>query len=360
MKPIFTHFLATAVGVVAILLFQQSREKQAAAANAAHKQVGTDLAGSKHFDPSARPPGRHKPRPDHDETDGVWLKEPSRADLEQWLAHLKGNPRSLAEAQATVGLLTNNPDLVRKALEADPNNPQLQFIGATFSSFPDEERLALAERFFKQDTDNGMAAYLYSSQLLKSGDPKAALEILRSATDRGKMDDFQKRMSFSFEDAIAGAGVSRDDAKLLSAFSLPMSHLSDFTSFAGSLNDMAKTLPMEEASEIGSLAASMGRRVGEQAEPKSFVSTLVGLSLEEKTLAGLPDDAPSPYQGLTVAEARESIAIERKNIKRTLKEIPDYETLFQSNPELKSGFVDRFRMLGEAEATNWLIQQTKK
>jgi tetratricopeptide (TPR) repeat protein len=357
MKPNLTRLLAFVIAVIAILLFLKFRSGSRAHADAAQTNSGTEHAASGTSKAGARPPGRHEPRPDRERAAG---KEIGAADLERWLAGFKGSPRTIAEANATVGLLNHNADLIRKAIEMDPDNPLLLYLGAVRRDFSDEERLLLAEAFFKQDSDNSMAAYLYAAQLLKSGDTEKAIEILGSATERRSMNDHNARMGEMFEEAFAGAGMSRDMAKLLSIANLSLPYLRDFLSFSDSLNEMAKTLPPEKAAEINSLNATMGSRVSQRTEPGTLLNHLAGLFLEEKTLAGLPDDAPSPYQGLTVAEARESITIERDRLKESMKRLPEIETLLPGNPELTNGYVERFRTLGEAEALKWLLEETDK
>lgn len=355
MKPNLAILLAILAAITAILLIPKFHDQDAGAAVAAPKQRDSKRTNSGSSSPDARPPGRHNPRPERAKSQSEEIGAP---ELEKWLAGLKGDTRTIAEAYATVGLLNNDPDLLRKALEMDPDNPLLLYHCAARGDFSDEERLVLAGRFLKQDPDNAMAAYLYSAKLLGAGDSEKALEILRSASERHLMDDFNDKMGVMFEEALIGAGMSRDRAKLLSISNLSLPYIRDFSDLSDSLNKMAKSLPPEEASKIGALTASMGKRLGEQAESGTLINQIVGLKLEEKTLLGLPDDAPSPYQGLTVAEARESIANERENIKELMKHLPDLETILPGNPELSNGYVDRFRTLGEVEALKWLREQT--
>lgn len=356
MKPNLSKFLGIALAIIAILLCLKFRDNASADSDAARKQSQTKRAASGAANPHApHPPGRRNPRPDREESGS---SEISAAELENWLAGLKGDTRTIAEAYATVGLLNDDSDLIRKALEMDPENPLLLYIGAARGDFSNEERLSLAERFHKQDPENAIAAYLYSAQLLKSGDREKGLEILRDANERRMMDDFNGGMSVMIEDAYAGAGMSRDDAKLQSITNLSLPYISDFISLAASLNDSAKASTPAEAAKINALTAAMGKRIGGQAASGTLINQLLGLKIEEKTLLGLPDDAPSPYQGLTVAEARESIAIEREDIKRSTSPYPELETLLPGNAVLTNGFVERFRALGEVEAVRWLREQT--
>lgn len=356
MKPNLSKLLAIVVTSIAILLCLRFCGNRSADDNATRKdaQTGRDASGTP--DPhDSRPPERRKPRPERVKSAGG---EIGAADLERWLAGLKGDTRTIAEANAIVGLLNHDPELIRKALEMDPNNPMLLRLGVNSGDFSDGERIALAERFFKQDPDNALAAYMYAARLFKSGDAEKALEILGSGAERQRMDDYNARMGILFEESFAGAGMSRDGAKLLSIANLSLPYMSDLFSISDSLNDSAKASSPPEAAKINALSAAMAKRLGGQAGSRTIIAHLAGLGLESKTLAGLPDNAPSPYAGLTVAEARESIAIESENLKESMRKLPSIETLLPGNPELTNGYVERFRELGEAEALKWLLEQT--
>ena len=99
----------------------------------------------------------------------------------------------------------------------------------------------------------------------------------------------------------------------------------------------------------------MGMRIAEQSSSGGFTDQLAGLNLEEEALRGLSDDAASQYSGLTVGEARESIAAERDNIGKAMKMIPDdFGKLLSKNPELMGRFIDRYRLVGGMEAVKWL------
>jgi hypothetical protein len=354
MKTIVTHLLAVALGVMAALLLRPASDDLKTSSLETQK---SERAKRGMADPATSPPAGTASRIDRRQIEAELSKEITAADLEKWLAGKKGDSRSLAEAQAIAGLLTHNPDLIRQALKDDPENPHLLYIGATQSSFTQEERLALCERFFRQDTRNGLAAYIYAAQLFKAGDTKKGIEILSSSQDRPRIDAFATQTQLLMDDAYIAAGCSPDKAKALSVFGLGIPYYSDLQALAGSINDLGNSLPPNEAADLRALTASMGMRLHDQTRSVTFIDHLIGLKLEEKTLAGLADDAPSPYEGITVEQARQAITKEREELRKVMEQAP-MEVILSSDPELVDRYFDRFRLMGELEATKWWLGTT--
>lgn len=354
MKTIITHSLAVAIGVLAAILLRPTSDDQMTSSDETQKseRVKRGVADS------VTPPPAGISSPIDQRQFGAGRSEKiTTADLEQWLAGKKWDPRSLAEAQAITGLLTGNPDLIRQAIEADPENPHLLYIGATLSSFTAEEHLALSERFFRQDPQNGLAAYIYAAQLFKTGDTKKGIEILSSSQDRPRIDAFATQTQLLMDEAYIAAGCSPGKAKALSLFNLEIPYYSDLQSLAGSINDLGNSLPPEEAADLRALAASMGMRLNDQTNSVMFVDHLIGLKLEEKTLAGLANNAPSPYEGITVEQARQAITNEREELRRVMEQAP-LEVILSSDPAVVDRYIDRIRLMGELEATKWWLGTT--
>jgi hypothetical protein len=350
-KNFITHFFAVAMGVLAVLLLRPASDDKKTTAGADHKSESGKLGMTDSVTP---PSGGGASRLDSRQLGDGLLKEITAADLAQWLDGKKGDSRSLAEAQAIAGLLTNNPDLIRQAIAADPENPHLLYIGATLPSFTSEERLALSERFFRQDPQNSLAAYIYAAQLFKTGDTNKGIEILSSAQGRARIDSFATQTQLLMDDAYIAAGFSTDKAKALSLFNLRMPYFSDLQSLASSINDLGNSLPPDEAANLRALAASMGMRLNDQESSVTFIDHLVGLKLEEKTLAGLANNSPSPYEGITVEQARQAITAEREELRKVMEQAP-LEVIMASDPELVNRYIDRVRLVGELEAAKWWL-----
>ncbi|MGB6220136.1 tetratricopeptide repeat protein [Haloferula sp.] len=353
MKPLLTHLFAAALGILAVVLWPSGTADSDAATADGRMPGRNESRPGIVLRPSVRP-GGNQPTIDSELSKPVTGKE-----LEPWLESKKGDSRSFAEALVIAGLLTNDPDLIRQGIEADPANRHLLFIGATFSAFSGEERLAMSKRLLAADPDNALAAFISASHLLDAGQSDAAIEILRGTTDRYRMDDFRIATQLGTEDAYIAAGLSPDAAKIRSAFDFKLGYLSDLRSLANSLKDMEGSRSPEEASELRSLTASMGQRLADQSRSGTMIDQFVGMALEEATLSGLSDEAPSLYEGLTVSQARESIVAERQELRQVIENFGNAQDILSNDPDLMSRYIDHLRLRGELEAAKWLVGETE-
>jgi hypothetical protein len=358
MRSLLTHLFAATLGMLAVVIWRAGTNDRDAATTDTKKSER-----SKGDVISSRPvaPPRDRSSVNRPSIEALISKPLMVADLESWLASKKGDAHSLGEAQVIAGLMTNNPDLIRQGIETDPGNSHLLFIGATLSAFSAEERIAMGKRLIETDPENGLAAFIHASNLMKGGQADAAIEMLRSATHRTRMDHFVNETQLLMDEAYGAAGFSPSTAKVRSLYDGRAAYLLDLMVFAKSLKGMGGAFTTSEASELQSLTASMGQRLADQSGSGSFaLGALVGLSVEQTYLKGLPDDAPSPYEGLTVAQARESIIAERQKIREETENYPDVEKIFSDDPELMGRFVDRCRLTGELEAIKWLRGATAR
>jgi tetratricopeptide (TPR) repeat protein len=355
MKPLVSHAAASAVGMgvgIALIAFLDRDEKHEVSGDGRiHLPSQPSRATSSNSGSDRGRPGREKASLD-------LLAVPDSAALIRWLDTFGGDARTMAEAQATVGMLTGDPDLVRKAIASDPSNPFLLFMGSTFHKMPEDERLDLARRAAGADPENAAAAYVLAERLFAAGDPKEALRLLTEAAELPKMDDFRAKAAFLAEEALVGAGTHGTTAKLSSSLRAAYPFGSELIGLADSVNSSRGSMSPEESSVAAAAIASMGRRIGDRADSGFIMDRLYGLKLQKATLAGLPDDSPSAYQGFTIAEAKAYLEAESHRLKEEFARLPDLPQVMASHPELMGGYSDRLRTLGELEAMRWLTQRT--
>jgi len=259
-----------------------------------------------------------------------------------------------ARATAIQGILDGNADLIRQAIAMTPNDPYLLYLGATHSLLTPAEHLELSRRFHEQDPQNALAAFIHAAHLLKTGDSAAALAILRSSGDRPDCSDYINETWRLMEAAQIRAGHSSVEAKWMAFSKLEGGYYIDFRDTVGSLVQMAGDLPADEAASMRSLASYMSRRISDETKSGSIISQSVGLVMEKSVLEGMADDQPSPYDGMTVAEARKSIEAQRKQLMELTKYVPDYEQLLRDSPQVLEIYLERSMRDGEVEALKWL------
>lgn len=354
-----THLLAFALGVVVVVLWSQGTkpDDRVNANQTQSEKSGLMIDGQSVERSSVR---SQTIRPENRPSMEMEISQSiSRADLDAWLESKKGNSRSHAEALVIAGLLTKDSDLIRLGIQTDPENGHLLFIGATLPAFSEEERLAMSKRLLEAAPDNALTSFISAAYLSEAGETETAIQLLKGSAGRPKVDDFRMATQLMTEDALIAMGLSPDAAKIRSTFEMGAGYLTDLQSFAGSLKDRESSLSPDDAAELRSMTASMGQRLRDQSRSGTMIDRLSGMALEEATLQGLPDDAPSPHDGLTVSEARESIAAERQSVTQILHSMPEIQDILSNNPDLARRYIERTRLMGEWEAAKWLTNETK-
>lgn len=355
LKLFLTHLLAATLGMLVAILWSEKTDDSgdSSASTKKSERSGSDGIGSQ-----ADTLLRARSKATNLSIAAQISKQITIADLEAWLASKEGDPRSYGEALVIAGLLTDNPEFVRKGIEADPKNGHLLFIGATLGSFSDEERLAMSKRLVDADPENGLAACAHASNLFRSGQTDAAIEILKSTAERPGTNDFMTETQLLMEEAYASAGLSPIAAKVGGTFNVQSPVYSEMLALTNSVKGTEDSLPPDEAANLRALTASMGQRLADHSRSKSVLTHLTGIAVEKATLNGLPDDALSPYNGLTVGQARESINAQQQQIREAIENTPDLDTL-SNDPELLGRYIDRARLVGELEAIQWLQRETE-
>lgn len=359
MKGIISHLLAFVLGVVVVILWSHTvtrddseKANQTQSGTSRMMSVVRSVERSGVRSKSIRPD--HRPSMERDISKAI-----SRADLDAWVESKKGHSRFHAEAMVIAGLLTHDTDLIRRGIQSDPENGHLLFVGATLPDFPDEERLAMSKRLREADPDNALSSYICAAYISEAGETGAAIQILKGAAGQPKIDDYRMVTQLMTEDALIAAGLSPDAAKIRSFFEMRAGYVSDLRTLVASLKGIEGSLIPEDASELRSMTALMGQRLRDSSKSGTIIDSLSGMALEEETLKGLPDDAPSPYDGLTVREARESIAAERESVARIVHSMPDIQEILSTRPGLAARYIEYSRVMGELEAVKWLANETK-
>ena len=259
-----------------------------------------------------------------------------------------------ARQAAAQGMLDGNADLIRQAISMAPNDPYLLFLGATNSLLTPEEHLELGKRFHEQDPDNAFAAFVHTSHLLKTGDTAGALAILGSSGACAEYSDYLNETWRLMEAAQIREGHSPVEAKWMVFQKLEAGYYIDLRDAVGSLVQMSGDLPAEEAASTRTLSSYMSRRISDESKSGTIIKQMVGLVMERSALEGMTADQPSPYDGMTVAEARKSIEDQRQQLIELTKHMPDLEQLRRDDPQLLELYLERSMQEGEVEALKWL------
>lgn len=297
--------------------------------------------------------------------------------LAQWLRDNEGDPRAYAQALLAVYMIKGDSDMLRKAIAADPNNPQLLLHGSCQSVFSDAERLELSKRLLTKDPNNTMAAYLYAHELARSGDMQGSIDMMRNSQQLSEFKLYREQTFEALENAYKAAGCSPLIAKILGAQDLSTSPiLSIHPLFTKHYDPHLETLPPEDALELRSLSASVEHNMRHVNKSPLVIDELMGIAIASNSLKGLDDNTPSHFQGMTVAEAKAVLLRDKKEIAKIsqlpikifpeplpeLLEAPSPQALTrweaQVDSELIEQFFDYIMQNGEVKALLWYAEQT--
>lgn len=293
--------------------------------------------------------------------------------LAQWLRDNEGDPRAYAQALLAVYMIKGDSDMLRKAIAADPNNPQLLLHGSCQSVFSDAERLELSKRLLTKDPNNTMAAYLYAHELARSGDMQGSIDMMRNSQQLSEFKLYREQTFEALENAYKAAGCSPLIAKILGAQDLSTSPiLSIHPLFTKHYDPHLETLPPEDALELRSLSASVEHNMRHVNKSPLVIDELMGIAIASNSLKGLDDNTPSHFQGMTVAEAKAVLLRDKKEIAKISQlpikifpeplEAPSPQALTrweaQVDSELIEQFFDYIMQNGEVKALLWYAEQT--
>jgi hypothetical protein len=317
---------------------------------------------------------------EHSERDRRSTSSSNRSDksanekLAQWLRDNDGDPRAYAQALFAVSMIKGDSDMLRKAIAADPNNPQLLLHGSCQSDFSDAERMELSKRLLTKDPNNTMAAYVYAHELARSGDMQGSIDMMRNSQQLSEFKLYREQTVEALENAYKAAGYPPLIAKILGTQDLSTRPISSIHQlFTKHYDPHLETLPPEDALELRSLSASVEHNMRHVNKSPTVIDELMGIDIASNSLKGLDDNAPSHFQGMTVAEAKAELLREKEEI-ATLTftvsqeilpaptEGPSPEALTrwaaQLDSELIEQFIDYTMQDGEVKALLWYAEQT--
>ena len=284
--------------------------------------------------------------------DQLDVRVPSRDELESYITKSNNN----AEALVAAGIILNDPSYFIRALENSPNDAHALFCLAMNESTDESMKIDHAKKLLKEQPDNAIASFLLASLQAESGNVDESINTLLGSFDQKGYDDFYNQTSLKVEDALRGTGSSKTGSALYSLWNVPVPILSKINESAKTVMKLVPESNPERAQELRSLAASIGAKIAN--EESSIINELVGLSAQMMSLKGMEGDDISPFENLSVKEARKSLEQRKSSIRNlTLFEPNDFITM---DPAFIESYMNRMRTVGEYEATKWLMERTKK
>ncbi|MDB6140450.1 MAG: hypothetical protein JWO94_3522, partial [Verrucomicrobiaceae bacterium] len=251
--------------------------------------------------------------------------------------------------------LSGDLNLLREAAKQNPGDPRVQFDMATRGETEAERRIAI-QALRQNAPDNAMGDYLSAMDHFKSKDPASAMEDIKAALGKGRMEDYSLENLQGAEEAYLAAGYSATDAKTASmmGFSLPqMQQLNDLgTQLSGLQQGYLKANDAANAEAVSRSALSLAQQTQSQLGSRFLINDLVGISMEAKVLQGIDPASVLDDTGITAAQRLSQL----KQRQADIKDLSSTNiNLLQSLPPREMiAYFDRAKIYGEASALQWL------
>ena len=291
-------------------------------------------------------------------------------DDETIASYLLEQNRSI-ESLLAASITSNDIKYLLEALEREPKNPLLLYHALTFDDRPIDERLRWSETLLEQQPTNAFAAAIHTANLFQDGNQKEALALLLETSNLTSWDDFLGPTVSATRGLHEHSGRSPVLAKFISAYEVSMGNQVQLLGLTEEMNPYVQANSPADSEAFRNSTTQLGQRMVKRGQTGPSINTLIGLSLQQNALKGLPDDAASPFENLTVAEAKAHIEQQKVSFRELLNEDNPIQTLLDSTlsgqvptefppgltSDLLEGYIDRTTLAGEVNATEWLKQQ---
>ncbi len=275
-------------------------------------------------------------------------------ELKAYLLENKGSAESLLIASRISGDL----NLLRQAAKQFPNDPRVQFDMATRGESAAERRSAI-DALRQAAPDNAMGDYLSALDNFKSKNPAAALDDIKQAAAKGRMEDYGVENLQGAEEAYQAAGYSPLDAKAAAMSGLLLPQLTQLNQLGAQLSDMQqgyiKDGDAASAESVSRSALAVAQQMQSQLGHQFLLSDLVGVSMEAKVLAGIDPNSVLDASGLTVQQRMDQLNQMRADIKDLAS--TNLNMLQNLPPREVVSYFDRAKLYGEPAAIQWLRQK---
>ena len=281
---------------------------------------------------------------------------------EQAEAFLNANGRNAANLLAAFRT-THDASLLREAMSKFPNDPQVAFeatqgtISGSLHLSPAEQRQWL-DTFEKSAPNNSLANYLSAASYFNNGDIEQGIQELTAASGK-KLDDYNASRAESDIEAYLAAGYSPAEAAQFGTSQLLLPQLKQLKTLTQQSAQLADAYRQSgdtaAAQNVLQLADTLGRQYATPAAGEPLISQLVGIAIEKIALGGMDPNAPYGDNGQTVQDRLNQLTQQRQQINQVDQQA---EPLLSSmTPEDVVTYKNRWLMLGEADAQQWLINK---
>ena len=286
-------------------------------------------------------------------TNRVSMVRLTAAQAEAYLQENQGSAASLLSAFRN----SDNPALLKEAMEKYPNDPVVGFEAALRQDATPAERRQWLDTLKKSAPENALADYLSAADHFKAGQVDQAVQELAAAAAKPQFQDYSLDRLQANEEAYRAAGYSVAEAKILAGSQMALPQLIQVRELGGSLVDLAKSYQQagDEASRQAALqiAVNLGQRYVNPSPGEMLIAQNIGIRVERAALEAMDPTSPYGTEGLTVQDRINQLAQQRADMKalstqadQLLQTISDQDWISYQN---------RSATFGEEAAMRWLV-----
>jgi hypothetical protein len=294
---------------------------------------------------------------------GLLKGEEVRLRSEQVEPYLQKSGRS-AESLLAAFRATQDVKLLREALEKYAGDPRVSYAayfaptcnGDLKDDFAPGEGRKLLDAFKAAAPDNPLANLLSARDYFASGQSDRAVEELQAAAGKSNFQDYTTEFMQNAEDAYRAAGYSDAEAKAMGVLSQPLPDLAALKGLTQNLVELAGLYRQAGDGESAQAALQMGLALGERFTsqpdtPESSIHEMVGLKIQQLILESLDPASPYDSTGRTVKDQLAELGQRRDALMEQGKQ--EAVVLPSLSEQDLAGFLERMKVLGEAQAWQW-------
>ncbi len=289
----------------------------------------------------------------HDRYLGKW-PQLNAAQVADWLKANHTNAASLLAAFRT----SNDPALLREAMEKYPNDPQVALEAVLNSDLSPAEQRQWLNTFEHDDPGNALPNYLSAMNDFNAGQIDQGLQELTAAQGK-QYDDYTLARMQNDEEAYASAGYSAAEAETIATQSLIVSQDTqikqlgvDLVSLANSYSQSGDQTSAQAALQM---AMNLGQNMATQSSDAGMINQAVGMAVEKIALSAMDPNSVDASDGQTVQQELDELAQERASRNALVQEATP---LIQNLSDQDMQTFDTRRMtFGEVAAMQWVVSK---
>jgi hypothetical protein len=283
-------------------------------------------------------------------------KAKPKLTADQVQSYLNANRRNAGSLLAAFRT-TEDPALLREAMQNYPNDPQVGFEAAIRKDASPGERRQWLDILKQSAPENALPNYLSALDHFKAGQTDQAVQDLIAAAGKTQFQDYSLDRMQADEEAYRAAGYPVADAKVVATSHLLLPQLAQVRDLGGKILDLANSYQQagDEASRQAALqmAVNLGRRYSDGTSGEMLIAQLVGISVERTALGAMDPNSAYGVNGQTVQNRLEQLAQQRAAI-RELGQQADPLWQAMSDQDWIT-YHNRSTAFGEEAAMRWLV-----